>query len=1448
MRALKITLKVLGWLILSVLLLASATLLTVVISARTNWGHKKLLSVALPQIRKQLLGDLKIGAIDGDLVHGLILRDVELTDKEHQPAVRVRSLGVHYNLLGLAHHTIDLTELDADGVWVHARVMRDGKMNLAELTKPSPPKPEDPNAKPYRIHVGKAKAELEAIYDPPPAPDAKRIHATVKLDVSADVNGGDIAAKVNSLEAHTLSPAVALVSMKGALHDHDGALSADKLDLVVSAEGRELDKLAPAANLRGRWSVAVRADGPADKLRVSVVARPPAGKLDLEAELTSKAGKAGQPAPSIDALAWKATVEARGIDPAAAVLNAPHGSVRLDAHGEGRGQNGTIDLTDLEAVVAGATVKARAHANTDGDVKATAHVNAPDLSKLRALGVSSLKDAGGSLAVDAKIARVHHLVDIDADGSGSNVSLAKNKIGALALHVHLHDFLGSATVTASKIRTPQIQLDTLALTGNGDTHSLSATLSAKGPQKTDIELAVHGKPELARDKSGTHVVGAVMSIDTLSIARFDQKVALAHPATLKVRDSIALAGFVLQTGRATLALDGDFDRKTNAFTAKLAAKSLDINRLVHFAKPAQDLPTTSLDVNLTAHGTTQAPVADLAIEGWSNRHDVVVTRISYHGNFHYGDERAKGQFTVTALDESVKGKLDVPVVFTGDRKLSLDVVANNLTMRKVRKVLPAKFGQMEGRLDGHVKLDGTTMRPRLDLDVHGRSLTLGANKNDDVELKINYADKRLAAQASLTLEKSATANAGALSASVHVPVSISSATLTDSARFIAELEHKTPVDVLITLKKIDLSKLPFTELGIAPPVDAGMVDGSIKLKGTMHEPLFDAAVEAHGLKKGKLDKLDVVLDADYKGKRATAKLDVHLRDAPLLAMTAAAPIDVERVLDGKNWKDVPVTVDANIPAYPLSRLQDMMPKLDGALTLAAQVRGTVAHPTAKLDADIAGLNLGAMKYDHFKMKGAFDGQTVTARLDAKEQKGGVLTADATLPLDASKDLHASLRASGFYIDVENLDLTNPRLVKGTLDAKVDANGPRKNPTIAGEVRFSDGKLALASDPRIYERIKLDVKVVPGKITLAELEAHLGTGSLTANGDVLLDGLTPKSVDIRAYARKFPVEPGTFGMWVDADVAVKGQGDAKGMSGAITITKGTANLPKLSAGKKLQSTGPLKDVRFVDAAAIAAEKKRKQSEKSAPSVEVAANIPGPFHVRSKEISCDLKGQVSVAIAGPVTRLRGHVEEMSTGWIELLGHRYDIEKASVGFGGEAEIDPELDIRLTRQLTQAMIVIEVHGTAGKPHVEMSSDPPIYDQSQIIMAIISGDPGAQNADAGEGLDSKVTGAVSSLIVGKIKDQIAPNLPIDVLKVDTGSTGYDNGGLTDTRIEVGKFLTPTIYISYVHQFGNTMVGTQHFNSNEADVNWRFYKNYELDTAFGDAEVGHVNVFWTIRY
>ena len=391
-----------------------------------------------------------------------------------------------------------------------------------------------------------------------------------------------------------------------------------------------------------------------------------------------------------------------------------------------------------------------------------------------------------------------------------------------------------------------------------------------------------------------------------------------------------------------------------------------------------------------------------------------------------------------------------------------------------------------------------------------------------------------------------------------------------------------------------------------------------------------------------------------------------------------------------------------------------MPQLAGKLTAALAVRGTIAKPTAKIDADIARLNLGTMQYDKFAAHVVYDNAQAVAKIDAHEVKGGSLTVDATLPAAASAPISATVRAQGFYIDLSNANLTNPRLVKGTLSAQIDAHGPRSAPNITGFVRFENGQLALADDPRLYTNLKIDIGIAPGRITLKNAEAKLGDGSVKANGYVVLNGLKPQSLELRAYARKFPIAPGNVGTFLDADVHAQGSSSAEGMTGTITIEKGTARLPALAdvAGRSLQSTGPLPDVKFTDPEALRLAAKEKKEAAEAPTLSLAAKIPGPFHIRGKELSTDLRGNIGVDIVGGTVRVRGRVEA-NAGWIELLSRRYNIERLQVVLNGEVDPNPQLDVRITREMSQAMLIIEVHGTAKKPQLLLSSDPPIYDQS---------------------------------------------------------------------------------------------------------------------------------------
>jgi autotransporter translocation and assembly factor TamB len=56
--------------------------------------------------------------------------------------------------------------------------------------------------------------------------------------------------------------------------------------------------------------------------------------------------------------------------------------------------------------------------------------------------------------------------------------------------------------------------------------------------------------------------------------------------------------------------------------------------------------------------------------------------------------------------------------------------------------------------------------------------------------------------------------------------------------------------------------------------------------------------------------------------------------------------------------------------------------------------------------------------------------------------------------------------------------------------------------------------------------------------------------------------------------------------------------------------------------------------------------------------------------------------------------------------------------------------------------------------------------------------------------------------------------------------------------------VTDRVYIGYVHVLGVTEYG----NANEAHVHYRLRRNWVVETVYGDAGIGGLDVLWTHRY
>ncbi len=932
----------------------------------------------------------------------------------------------------------------------------------------------------------------------------------------------------------------------------------------------------------------------------------------------------------------------------------------------------------------------------------------------------------------------------------------------------------------------------------------------------------------------------------MRLTSIDQTAQTRGPSHIGISDdSVTLSGFQLAVGQQQLALDGHYPLSgVGPIEAKLRASHLDAGALARLAGAKRPIPKTDIAAEIDISGSTTRPVAKLSMAGksaafqWQKGvRNIKIAALDIHADSQLSDGRVQASLAVKGGNIDIHAKADIPIAFNRNSPVQLDAAINKFPIEDLEPLLPPRLSHLKGRLDTHVHASGTLRAPELSASLD-LPWDLGELKRNHTTLNVSYVKGLLKIDERTELAAKA---AGTLALSLSLPIDAGQV-IAAPRRTLTALERSTPIEAKLDLDGLDLVKVDLPYFGVVPPFSEGVIGTHVKMSGTLQNPNLTAEVTAKELARpGVVDHLGLRSRLSYQGKDAKLDAQVMLEQGKLLDVQASAEVDALAIADGAPWTGDKIHAQISVPSFDLARLRKMQEQLDtltGTLDLQATIDGTFNQPTASLNVSIAQLHLANLVFGKVGAQASLKDRVIEAQLDTAQEGGGTIVAKGAFPLDASKALSANVHAQSLDLAFLPGLLPQLRQVKGALTADLSLRGTRAQLQPTAQVKLDNGQFSLAGDNHVYDQVTIDANIKDQRVTLAKLAVHSGDGWLKATGSAQLKGLKPESFSANAETRRFLVAFGSNAAWLDTDITLHGSNAGAMTNVRVDVKKGTVNLPKIEGGRNLQSTDPLSYVSYDDKKARTA----KLTEERASTADIVAHIPGPFKIKSKEANIDLKGELDVSITGPKVQVNGTVET-NYGWVDLLDRRYELERVNVAFTGAPE-NPALDVRLTRQFTDAAIVVEVHGTGKHPKLVLSSDPPIYDESEILGLILSGDP-ANTRTSDKSLDSRAVGAISGLVVGKLKDALAPKLPIDVIKIDTG--GEDYAGFNQTRVEVGKYLTENVYISYVHQFGPPP-GLVVTNSNEGHVEYRFKRRYELDTSYGDNGVGGIDLYWTIRY
>jgi translocation and assembly module TamB len=608
--------------------------------------------------------------------------------------------------------------------------------------------------------------------------------------------------------------------------------------------------------------------------------------------------------------------------------------------------------------------------------------------------------------------------------------------------------------------------------------------------------------------------------------------------------------------------------------------------------------------------------------------------------------------------------------------------------------------------------------------------------------------------------------------------------------------------------------------------------------------------------------IQVSANAQQKQRRlldATASLNAAIGNLKSIEAVAGAPLSVKVTLG-------PMTMDE------IRRLTGSAPDpgtspVNGLLHADLTLSGSLNDPRLNLRSEVdrlsaEGMGLGKADLEYSYASTRSDLSADVATTGGKLEIKGNTRLDLSYPsirkgLDyGAAPLDVGLRADGFDLGFLSGISPTVRTIGGKLRANAAIQGTVALPKIQGQLEWIQGRLALLGYGE-YQGIHLQVEGTDQTIHLKELLVRSGGGQLKLTADADRRG-NRLSLTGKANLDKFPV--------ISDDQLVASVSMRADMEGEITpqlIKVGRLHIPEAhvelpdTKRKSLQSMElpddivlvrngkPLKKGDLKNTGLGGAGEVGSTPAQGARQISIVIDAPRNLWVKGNDLNVEVglsegfqvEVAQSAAIFGEVNVFRGRVD--------VWGRRFDVQKNStVRFSGQP-LDPNVNVTVlhNNEKEQVKVTITVSGQGKDLKIVASSDPPLSD-TEIYTLIATGrrtlkrNSGAIASTSGS---SQAASVVGSLAATELKNAVASKLPLDVLSIQAGDTGF--GG---TKLEAGTYVTDQIYIGYTGRIGARPEYGE--NSNAVRVEYQITPRWSLEGEYGDAKAGSADLIWSRDY
>jgi translocation and assembly module TamB len=536
----------------------------------------------------------------------------------------------------------------------------------------------------------------------------------------------------------------------------------------------------------------------------------------------------------------------------------------------------------------------------------------------------------------------------------------------------------------------------------------------------------------------------------------------------------------------------------------------------------------------------------------------------------------------------------------------------------------------------------------------------------------------------------------------------------------------------------------------------------------------------------------------------------------------------------------------SVPLADVGLLMQASAPFAGLARFEWRVTGTRTAPTMQITSALTGAQFGGTRLDFITMRGDYAGR----RLDAAATlfRGGTpaLRVDGRLPLDLSlipvaqrvlvEPLTGRIRSD--TVDFSLVEIFSPALqrARGRMALNADVAGTIKHPKLTGALTVSDGELFLPAIGVGWQRIGADIGFHGDSVAINRLTIGTGgerPGSLTVLGSLSFADWQNPRFDVGLTARNFHavnrVRVADLDLSTPGGRALRlvGSRTRATLAGGVDIPRGEITIPELFNKKVLSLDDP--EARSLVDTTLDANRRLLPG---APDTlvqnltldNVTIGMGEDVWLRSAEANIKLGGSVNVrrgssdrAGAPEQLALQGTLRaDRGTYRLNLgaLQRTFDIERGSLIFAGDPDLNPELDIRANYTVRpfgrsearqDVKVVVVIKGTLAQPTLGLTVADKEGSESDALSYLVTGEPsygvGGQGGPNLETVFSAGYSTIGALLAGKISGGAVDVVTLQTAGFDESYRGartgdYVRGGLAGTRVGAGKQIGNRTFVS----------------------------------------------------